>query len=77
MIRRYIGSLCFLFTLCPVGSAQGPDTGQDGLKAKLSKKLASAWIQNADWRTSFAEAKSKAKESGQLIFGYFTRSYAP
>ena len=50
---------------------------QTDLAAKLEDKLASPFLKNADWFTDFDKAKARAKESGKVIFGYFTRSYAP
>jgi hypothetical protein len=47
------------------------------LVANRDHKLASAFFQNAAWKTSYSEAKAAAKASGHLILGYFTRSYAP
>ena len=48
-----------------------------GMEAKLQEKLAKDFVKNADWVTDFDAAKQKAKESGKIIFAYFTRSYAP
>ena len=53
--------------------AQSPEQ----LKALKDKKLAGAWLKNAGWITDYDAAKAKAAESGKLMFGYFTRSYAP
>ncbi len=54
--------------------AQPPD--QEELKARLDKKLASKFLQNASWITNYDKAREKAKKSKKLIFGYFTRSFA-
>ncbi|MEZ6188839.1 MAG: thioredoxin family protein [Planctomycetota bacterium] len=56
--------------------AVSPTFGQD-LEAKLKEKLAHPWIQEQGWITDYDEAMAQAKESGKLIFGYFSRSYAP
>ena len=50
---------------------------QGDLEAKLEKKLASPFLENADWVTDLGKAKARAKETGKVIFGYFTRSYSP
>ena len=49
---------------------------QDELQANKEKKLAEEFLKKADWTTDYDEALAKAKESGKLIFAYFTRSYA-
>lgn len=77
MILPRAYAVSFIFALCAAVAAQGPDSKQDELKNKLAKKLAGTWIKNAEWRTDLADAKAKSKASGKLIFGYFTRSYAP
>ncbi|MEE2887603.1 MAG: hypothetical protein VX951_09250 [Planctomycetota bacterium] len=77
MILPRAYAVSFIFTLCATAAAQGPDSKQDELKNKLAKKLAGTWIKNTAWQTDLADAKAKSKASGKLIFGYFTRSYAP
>jgi len=77
MILSHIYAASCLFALGAVLAGQGPDSKQTDLKRKLTDKLAGKWIKNADWRTDFADAKARSKASGKLIFGYFTRSYAP
>lgn len=68
--------------LAMAGLASGIATGQDadrqqGLKDKLEKKLASDFLKKADWITDYDAARAKAAKSGEVIFAYFTRSYAP
>ena len=62
------------FALAVSGAAQG---NKEELQAKLEKKLAGEWLKNAEWITDYEAAKVQAKESGKLIFAYFTRSYSP
>lgn len=50
---------------------------QDDMLHRKTELLAEAWLQKANWVMSYAEAKAKAKQSGKMIFAYFTRSYAP
>lgn len=59
--------------------AQGRGRGQtaEELISQRDRKLAETWLQQGNWTTSFADAKARAKREGKLIFGYFTRSYAP
>jgi hypothetical protein len=59
-----------LLALATIASAQD-------MESRLEEKLAKDFVKNADWVTDFDAAKAKAKESGKLIFAYFTRSYAP
>ena len=62
--------------LIAAGSLAAQDDEQQAFIDKRDKKLQSAFLQNADWIMSFAEAKAVAKETGKPIFAYFTRSYA-
>ena len=50
---------------------------QDDMQHRKQELLEEEWLQNANWVMTYAEAKAKAKQSGKMIFGYFTRSYAP
>ena len=51
--------------------------GAGELEDKLDEKLKKEFVTKAAWTTDFEAAKAKAKESGKVIFGYFTRSYNP
>ncbi|MCA8941806.1 MAG: hypothetical protein KDB80_04535 [Planctomycetes bacterium] len=53
------------------------DIEQQRLIKQRDEKLAKAFLKNGDWITDYDAAKKRATESGKLIFGYFTRSYAP
>lgn len=59
--------------LATTGSAQDADK----MKANYEKKLASDFMKKVDWVTDYDEARAKAAKSGEVIFAYFTRSYAP
>ena len=50
---------------------------QEDMQHRKEELLSEPWLQKANWVMSFAEAKAKARETGRMIFGYFTRSYAP
>lgn len=53
-------------------------SGQDqSLQEKYQKKLQKEFVQKISWVQSLKEAQQTAAESNKLIFGYFTRSYAP
>jgi hypothetical protein len=53
-----------------------PTLPAQSLEEKRDAKLAEPWLQNASWVTDYDKARSLAKESGKLLFGYFTRSYS-
>ncbi len=55
------------------GFAQG---NVEELKQKRDKKLAEAWYKANDWTSDYDEARKRAKDSGKIIFAYFTRSYS-
>ena len=63
-------ALLTLPLFCALASAQ---SNQEKFEAKLEKEFVSAvpWVQSLD------EATATARESGKLIFAYFTRSYSP
>ena len=46
-------------------------------EAKYRAKLAEPFVARTEWVQSFEEAQRLAKEKRMLIFGYFSRSYAP
>lgn len=54
--------------------AQG---SQDDPKALRAAKVAEAWFTANPWTDDYDEARAKARESGKVIFAYFTRSYSP
>jgi len=47
------------------------------LEERLAAKLEEPFLKNAAWVLDYDAALARAKESGQPVFGYFTRSYAP
>ena len=55
----------------------GLATGQGDMEGKLKKKLASEFLKKANWSTDYDTVTAKAAKSGEVIFAYFTRSYAP
>lgn len=54
-----------------------PATAQDDNEAKYNAKIQETFVSNIDWVMSLEEAQQQAKEKRMLIFGYFSRSYAP
>ena len=54
-----------------------PAQTQDELMERRDNKLAASFLQNASWVTDYTKALAEAKKSKKLIFGYFTRSFAP
>ena len=72
----------FVGVLLACGLAVGLDAQRrvptaEELISRKEQKLAEAWLKNASWTLSFADAKTRAAKEGKLIFGYFTRSFAP
>jgi TRAP-type C4-dicarboxylate transport system substrate-binding protein len=57
--------------------AQADPEKQAAYKAALEAKLQKPFMQNAAWQTDYDKARAKAKESGKLLFTYFTRTYLP
>ncbi len=60
------------FTLLGVASTQGQTRNQAELKTRLEKKLQGAWIKNADWIMDYEQALKRSRQSGKLVFAYFT-----
>ncbi len=47
------------------------------MEERYQEKLEKKFISNAAWVKTLDEATAKATKEKKLIFGYFTRSYAP
>jgi hypothetical protein len=61
-----------------VGLLPTLSTAQDPTnEEKYRGKLAESFVRNVEWEHSVAEARREAEEKRMLIFGYFSRSYAP
>ena len=54
-----------------------PLDDQPALKEKLEKKLAKGFVESGGWRLDYGKARTEAKEKDQLLFVYFTRTFAP
>jgi hypothetical protein len=50
---------------------------QQSMEERRDKKLKEPFLAKAAWITDYDKALEESKKSGKLIFGYFTRSYAP
>lgn len=57
--------------------AMGSAAFGQSLEEKRDKKLASPFLKKAAWTTDYDKALEESKKTGQPIFGYFSRSYAP
>ena len=68
-------SILLLLIWSPCLVAQ--DASQQKLVELREKKLGAAFLKKAPWQTDFDQARAFAKERGQLLFVYFTRSFAP
>jgi len=69
-------ALAWLSLAAPVLVVAQDPTAQAN-EAKYRAKLREPFVAQAEWVQSFEEAQRLAKEKRMLIFGYFTRSYAP
>ena len=68
--------LMTLLVLASVACAQEADDVAPEV-TKYQKKLKSAFIKKAPWVLDYDAAKKKAKDSGKVLFAYFSRSFAP
>ncbi|MCA8970452.1 MAG: hypothetical protein KDC95_11730 [Planctomycetes bacterium] len=75
LLQRALPALVAAAMAPCLATAQGAD--QDAMKANLEKKLSSEFMKKVDWKTDYAATLASAKKSGEVIFAYFTRSYAP
>ena len=66
-------ALCLLFA--PWTAAQASDL--DSLVEKRDAKWAGEWLKAAHWIRDFDAARREASKNGELIFAYFSRSFAP
>lgn len=75
MIRSMgrVGALALLLCAAPA-LAQGGNEAD--LRAKRAAKVAEAWFTSNPWTDDYDVARQRSKETGKVIFGYFTRSYA-
>lgn len=74
-MKRLLSAALGLAVLTGAALGQGGD--QADLQAKYEKKLQKEFVSKIAWTQDLSEAQKKSKESGKLILGYFTRSYAP
>ena len=54
-----------------------PAGAQPSFEERLAAKLDEPFIKNAAWVQDYDEALKQARDSGRVIFAYFTRSYSP
>lgn len=69
-------SLCMALGLGLLLTTSVTAQDQDN-EAKYNAKIAESFVSNIEWVQSLDEARQQAKEKRMLIFGYFSRSYAP
>ena len=65
-----------LSALCLASVATAQDRGADP-KQLYAKKLEAEFLTKVPWSTDLGAARKTAKERGQVMLAYFTRSYAP
>ena len=63
-------------SLAALTLAAAPAVAQSELEKKRDAKLGEDWVTSNGWTSDYDEARKQAKESGKVIFTYFTRSYA-
>ena len=68
--------LTMLLVLAAAARAQGSEEESPEL-TKFKKKLTAAFIKKAPWVLDYDAARKNAKETGKVLFGYFTRSFQP
>ena len=69
-MRVIAGALALSVALSAVAGAQSNEE-------KYKKKLEKEFVSKVEWVTSLEKAQEAAVAQNKLIFGYFTRSYAP
>ena len=69
------GLLAVIFASPVLAQRAMPD--QETLKKQRADKVAEEWYTAAGWIDDYDVVREKAKESGKLIFVYFTRTYSP
>lgn len=73
MRRSLVCVLAALFTGAALPAQQAD---QAELQRRRAEKVQKEVFGRAPWMFDFDAARAAAKESGKLIFAYFTRSYA-
>ena len=73
MTRKLTLALALLIALPATAVAQGVEE----MKKRHAAKLAEPWLEANPWLTDYEKAQEEATDQGKLIFGYFTRSFAP
>ncbi len=81
-MRRVISLSLALLAFATLSSAvlaqdDGVTDEQKRLIKQRDEKLEKAFLKNGTWTTDYDAALKTAGKSDRLIFGYFTRSYAP
>jgi hypothetical protein len=71
-MRKHMSVLLVAGLCLPLAVTEAQETNEQ----KLEKKLKEPWLVNGGWITDYDAALAKAKESGKVIFGYFSRSYS-
>ncbi|MGE3173807.1 MAG: hypothetical protein AB7O97_14370 [Planctomycetota bacterium] len=68
--------LCVLAVLIAGAALPAQQADQPELQRRRAEKVQKEVFGRAPWKFDFDAARAAAKESGKLIFAYFTRSYA-
>lgn len=75
-MHRAIALAALLCTFATLAMAQR-QVDPAKMESNYNEKLQKAFVEKVAWTKTLEEAKKKAEEQNKLIFGYFTRSYAP
>jgi len=76
-MRLSVATLAAVLAFALGAPAQNGDGGEKPAnEVKYEKKLAKPFVSAIPWVQTLAEAERKASETNQLIFGFFSRSYA-
>lgn len=76
MYRPILLAGALLLGLAPAHAGQSDDRQQE-LISQREKKMSKPFVTKAPWIADYDKARAKARETGLLIFGYFTRSFSP
>jgi hypothetical protein len=74
--NKTCGAGAVLLLLCAAMPALAQGGNEEELRKKRAAKVAEPWFTMNPWTDDYDVARQRAKESGKVIFGYFTRSYA-
>ena len=75
--RTLLRTSLFPLALATLAALLNAQDEQAELVKLRAKKLQAEFLTKAPWQLDFSKAQAAAQGEQKLIFGYFTRSYAP